>query len=199
MDTSKQNMASLGRFGNILRRVMAFYSSKGRLKSIRAAELITAARIFSCFALFCSAVRCAIRPNTLVGVSGGREKVVDRERYVTEQRARVFVTARGAFLIGDAVVEHRDEKLGVSFELYDRELSEGHEKLLAGESCDKLFLKALRDFLRDVARFVVTHVDAVGVADLHRKHKRIDGFDDRDGQTAVDVVAQTAVMGCKHL
>ena len=53
----------------------------------------------------------------------GREELVDREGHAAEQAAGVLLIAAAALRLGDAVVIHRDQQLGVPLQPHQRELS----------------------------------------------------------------------------
>ena len=53
----------------------------------------------------------------------GREELVDREGHAAEQAAGVLLIAAAALRLGDSVVIHRDQQLGVPFQPHQRELS----------------------------------------------------------------------------
>lgn len=82
--------------------------------------------LFSVFFLACAATATA----AIRRIGGaGREEFVYGELDLTEELARIFFAAAAdtdAFLSGQAVVVYGNEKLGVTFQADDGELSQGN-------------------------------------------------------------------------
>lgn len=87
-----------------------------------------------------------------------------------------YIAGLGADLCGDAVVERRDQKLGVTLQSHDGELSDGHKEpaALAGEH--QLIIEPLQHALRQFGQFTAATAAVAAVHHIGAEHHGIDYF-----------------------
>ncbi len=146
---------------------------------------------------FTAGLLCRSTDTAGIRIVAGREEVINRERYAAKQCAGVILAA-DAFLVGDAVIVSRDEKLSVSLKPDYGELAQGDIQLLAGAACNKLIFEAIRYVIRNRAADAVVIVAVFLINYLHRQCERVNCLNNADRKASLAVPA-AAVFGRKDL
>jgi len=111
----------------------------------------------------------------------GREELVHWELHMAENLARILLTVRrvaGAFLFWQAIVVHRNEKLGIPLQPNEGKLAQRdiHPPSLAPEA--QLAAEASTDARRHISQFTFAGLALAGINQLKPQNQRINRLHD---------------------